>query len=128
MRAQTERKEGDAVNRDQKFVIVKDLEHLLEVLKDGITLRAAGCSSIHDQSSRSHAVLEMRVTNEALVRVEEEEIIACSKLSPHDKRLTIFSKKLNFLGVKRKDWTPLSAEDMKFMQDEDTSEIASLDL
>jgi len=130
MRAQTERKEGDAVNRDQKFVMVKDLDHLLEVLKDGIALRAAGCSSIHDQSSRSHAVLEMRVTNEALVRVEEEEIIACSKLSPHDKRLTIFSKKLNFLGVKNKDWTPLSADDMEWMNDtkKDTGDIDGLGL
>jgi len=128
MRAQTERKEGDAVNRDQKFVIVKDLDHLLDVLQDGITLRAAGCSSIHDQSSRSHAVLEMRVTNEALARVEEEEIIACSKLSPHDKRLTTFTKKINFLGVRRKDFVYKKEDDeQKIIEMEDTSDIGGLD-
>jgi len=102
IRAQTERKEdGTAVNRDQKFVIVKDLDHLLDVLKDGIILRAAGCSSIHDQSSRSHAILEMRVINEALISTMEEEIVARSKLPLHDKRLTDRPKLYWFLMVKK---------------------------
>jgi len=102
IRAQTERKEdGTAVNRDQKFVIVKDLDHLLDVLKDGIILRAAGCSSIHDQSSRSHAILEMRVINQALVSAMEEEIIAMSKLAPHNKRKTETPAKFWFLMVKK---------------------------
>jgi len=102
IRAQTERKEdGTVVNRDQKFVIVKDLDHLLDVLKDGIILRAAGCSSIHDQSSRSHAMLEMRVLNEALVSAMEEEVIAISKLAPHEKSKTDTPKKFWFLMFKK---------------------------
>merc|ERR1719320_920777 len=47
---------------DQAFNVVTDIKSLMETLKGGLSLRAAGSSSIHDQSSRSHAVMEIEIS------------------------------------------------------------------
>jgi len=47
---------------DQAFNAVTDIKDLMETMKGGLTLRAAGSSSIHDQSSRSHALMEIEIS------------------------------------------------------------------
>lgn len=57
---------GWFISGDQKFVVVEDLANLLQILEKGIETRACGSSSVHDQSSRSHAMMEMEVVTTEL--------------------------------------------------------------
>eukprot|EP01083_Nonionella_stella_P062294 161996_1 len=47
-------------------------EHLSKVLQGAIKSRAVGSSTIHDQSSRSHAFLEYEIVNKALIEARAE--------------------------------------------------------
>merc|ERR1711879_917607 len=51
---------------EQEFKAVKNAEHLMETMKCGLELRAVGTSSIHDQSSRSHAIMEIEIIDNEL--------------------------------------------------------------
>lgn len=94
LRAQTVfHEDGRAETRDQQFVHVKDLYHLLEILDDGIKMRAVGSSNIHDQSSRSHAMLEMELVSEKLVQAREDLIVARGNLVPLDQQRQILDKR-----------------------------------
>ena len=53
-------------------VRINSAEELEKVLKQGIASRSVGNSTIHDQSSRSHAFLEYEIVNDALVKKKEE--------------------------------------------------------
>jgi len=76
IRKKVERKVEDGDPRvesgDQAYTVVKSIDHLMTVLADGIKLRAVGASSQHDQSSRSHALLEMEIVNDAVSKAREE--------------------------------------------------------
>lgn len=63
---------GWYVAGDQKYVVVKDIDALLEMLEKGIKTRACGSSSVHDESSRSHAMMEMEIVTEELAAVREQ--------------------------------------------------------
>jgi hypothetical protein len=52
--------------------IVKSRAQFDKVLAQGIASRRVGSSTVHDASSRSHAVLEIEVTCDALVKLEAE--------------------------------------------------------
>jgi len=63
---------GWVISGDQKYVAVKDLATLLQILEKGIKTRACGSSSVHDESSRSHAMMEMEIITEELAEVREQ--------------------------------------------------------
>lgn len=94
LRGQTVRHaDGRAETRDQKFQHIRDLDHLLEILEDGIKMRAVGSSNIHDQSSRSHAMLEMELVSEALVQAREDLVSSLGVLVPIDARRQMLEKR-----------------------------------
>ncbi|KAK5053286.1 hypothetical protein LTR84_002260 [Exophiala bonariae] len=59
-------------------------QHLLE----GLQLRATGSSTVHDESSRTHAVLELEVVNSALLEARNIVIERQSELVPVGKKAT----------------------------------------
>lgn len=59
-------------------------QHLLE----GLQLRKIGSSTVHDQSSRTHAVLELEVVNSALLEARNAVIERQSELVPVGKKAT----------------------------------------
>lgn len=66
-------------------------EDFQQVLQGGLARRAVGTSTIHDQSSRTHAVLELEIVNQALVDAREALIDRQSELVPVGKRATDIS-------------------------------------
>lgn len=64
------------------------LSELKETLQSGLALRSVGTSTIHDESSRTHAVLEMEIINKELVDAREALIERQSELVPVGKRAT----------------------------------------
>lgn len=65
-----------------------NLDELRRELQDGLKLRATGSSTVHDQSSRTHAVLELEVVNKALLDARDAVIEWQSELVPVAKRAT----------------------------------------
>ncbi|KAL4911153.1 hypothetical protein BDW74DRAFT_172617 [Aspergillus multicolor] len=57
-------------------------------LLSGLKLRATGTSTIHDQSSRTHAVLEIEIVTRTLLRARDAVIERQSELVPVAKRAT----------------------------------------
>jgi len=92
IRGETETLEGGKV---RVRPIVKracwDYEMLVANLKEALGHRAVGSSSVHDQSSRTHAVLEFEVINRELVAARDELIERQSELVPVGKRATDIS-------------------------------------
>jgi hypothetical protein len=66
-------------------------ESLKEALISALGHRAIGSSSVHDQSSRTHAVLEFEVVNQPLVDARQALIERQSELVPVGKRATDIS-------------------------------------
>lgn len=64
------------------------LSELKATLQRGLALRSVGTSTIHDESSRTHAVLEMEIINKELVEAREALIERQSELVPVGKRAT----------------------------------------
>jgi len=73
----------------------------------GSSLRAVGSSSVHDQSSRSHAILEMEVVSEDLLVAREAVIHEESLLVPIGKEL----EDLNFQASQGEDVDPAEKEE-----------------
>jgi len=48
------------------------VEEVEAAIEEGLKLRASGTSSTHSQSSRSHAIIEMKIVTDELVRLENE--------------------------------------------------------
>jgi hypothetical protein len=63
-------------------------EDLRRELQVGLKLRATGASSVHDQSSRSHAVLELEIVTKALLAARDAVIERKSELVPVGKHAT----------------------------------------
>jgi Kinesin motor domain len=63
-------------------------DELRRELQVGLQLRATGSSTMHDQSSRTHAVLELEVVNKALLDARDSVIERQSELVPVAKRTT----------------------------------------
>eukprot|EP00930_Biecheleria_cincta_P084959 TRINITY_DN74381_c0_g1_i1.p1 TRINITY_DN74381_c0_g1~~TRINITY_DN74381_c0_g1_i1.p1 ORF type:complete len:805 (-),score=121.59 TRINITY_DN74381_c0_g1_i1:29-2443(-) len=78
--------DGRVLVRDQHSVQVSSSEDLEDILRKGLAQRAVGSSSSHDQSSRSHAHLEIEIVNSALVRAREAAMQAESLVHPAGKR------------------------------------------
>ncbi|KAF3313288.1 hypothetical protein TWF173_006027 [Orbilia oligospora] len=63
-------------------------EELRTVLEKGLDLRATGTSTVHDKSSRTHAVFELEIVNQALVEARDAVIERQAELVPHGKFAT----------------------------------------
>lgn len=57
-------------------------------LSEGLQLRATGSSTVHDESSRTHAVLELEIVNSALLKARDAVVERQSELVPVGKRAT----------------------------------------
>ncbi|KNE60226.1 hypothetical protein AMAG_05638 [Allomyces macrogynus ATCC 38327] len=64
--------DGRVYAMNQRSVLVKSTDDAAEVLAVGLAHRAAGASSLNDQSSRSHGVLELEIVNDDLIRARDE--------------------------------------------------------
>ncbi|KAL4993519.1 P-loop containing nucleoside triphosphate hydrolase protein [Aspergillus recurvatus] len=63
-------------------------DELRSTLLSGLELRATGASTIHDQSSRTHAVLELEIITKTLLHARDAVIERQSELVPVAKRAT----------------------------------------
>ncbi|KAL4820384.1 P-loop containing nucleoside triphosphate hydrolase protein [Aspergillus spinulosporus] len=63
-------------------------DQLRKTLLSGIEMRTTGTSTIHDQSSRTHAVLELEIITKALLNARDAVIERQSELVPVAKRAT----------------------------------------
>lgn len=80
-----------------------------EELQKGLARRAVGTSSIHDQSSRTHAVLELEVINQELMDAREALIDRQSELVPVGKRATDISieeQSKGYIRTAEGNWAP----------------------
>ncbi|RLN89080.1 hypothetical protein BBJ28_00026738 [Nothophytophthora sp. Chile5] len=57
-------------------------ETLVALVAGGRSLRAEGTSELHDQSSRSHAVLELEIVTEELAQARQDVVVAESQVVP----------------------------------------------
>lgn len=89
IRGQTETLPGGKV-RVQPIVqrACWDFASLRQELVEALSLRATGSSSVHEQSSRTHAVLELEVVNRALLEARRAVVERQSELVPVGKRAT----------------------------------------
>ncbi|PWY69640.1 P-loop containing nucleoside triphosphate hydrolase protein [Aspergillus sclerotioniger CBS 115572] len=74
-------------------------DELRRELLTGLALRATGSSTIHDQSSRTHAVLELEIVTRALLDARDAVIERQSELVPVAKRATDIYLEENLKGV-----------------------------
>ncbi|RDW93661.1 kinesin family protein [Aspergillus mulundensis] len=72
---------------------------LREALLAGLELRATGTSTIHDQSSRTHAVLELEIVTGTLLDARDAVIERQSELVPVAKRATDIYIEENMKGL-----------------------------
>lgn len=82
---------------------------LKQALQQSLGLRAVGSSSVHDQSSRTHAVLELEVINTPLSEARDRLIDRQSELVPVGKRATDIRIQEHYLGMIQKpdgQWVP----------------------
>jgi hypothetical protein len=63
-------------------------EELRKTVLAGLELRKTGSSTVHDESSRTHAVLELEIINKALLEARDAVIERESELVPVGKRAT----------------------------------------
>ncbi|KAK6536789.1 hypothetical protein TWF281_001003 [Arthrobotrys megalospora] len=89
IRGETETLEGGKV-RVKPILVVPcwSFEELRTVLEKGLDLRATGTSTVHDKSSRTHAVFELEIVNKALVEARDAVIERQAELVPHGKFAT----------------------------------------
>lgn len=50
--------------------LVRSMDEFMALLKEGVASRKVGSSTVHDESSRSHAVIELEVTTDGVLALE----------------------------------------------------------
>jgi len=110
IRGETETLEGGKV---RVCPVVKlpcwSFESLKQQLIKALGHRAVGSSSIHDQSSRTHAVLEFEIINQELVDARQAVIERQSELVPVGKRATDISieeQTKGYIQTREAKWEP----------------------
>lgn len=89
IRASTDVREDGAVYVQRQHRAVADnIDTIMSILHEGIALRAVGSSSLHDQSSRSHAVMRMEVVSSQLLAAREAVEHAEARVHPIGKEKT----------------------------------------
>ncbi|KAH7115241.1 kinesin family member 2/24 [Dendryphion nanum] len=66
----------------------RSFEELRDTVREGLGLRETGSSTIHDESSRTHAVIELEIASDALLSARDAVIERESELVPVGKRAT----------------------------------------
>ena len=80
-RAPTEKLEdGKIVVRSLASSTATSIEEIVAIMRQGLKHRKAGISTLHEQSSRSHALFEMEIVNEELLDIRERIIHAESEV------------------------------------------------
>jgi hypothetical protein len=103
IRGKTERLEGGKVR--VKPTVTKacwSFEDLSRELQEGFKLRATGMSSVHDQSSRTHAVIELEIVTKTILEARDAVIERESELIPVGKYATDVYIEEQSRGVIRK--------------------------
>ncbi|KND02781.1 uncharacterized protein SPPG_01862 [Spizellomyces punctatus DAOM BR117] len=89
IRSQTEKfADGRVRVRPLHAVTCRDAEEVAKAVVMGTGLRTAGVSTLHDQSSRSHAIIEMEIVTKEVMEAREAVLQAESELVPVGKRCT----------------------------------------
>eukprot|EP00930_Biecheleria_cincta_P068922 TRINITY_DN56746_c0_g1_i1.p1 TRINITY_DN56746_c0_g1~~TRINITY_DN56746_c0_g1_i1.p1 ORF type:complete len:479 (-),score=48.75 TRINITY_DN56746_c0_g1_i1:274-1710(-) len=94
--------DGSVRVRPMSSIRCNSAEDVAAAVAAGSSLRAVGSSSLHSQSSRSHAILEMEVVSEELLAARESAIHEESLLVPLGKML----EELNFNAAQGQDVDP----------------------
>lgn len=84
-------------------------EQLRQELLAGLQLRATGSSTVHDQSSRTHAILELEIINQALLEARDAVVERQSELVPVGKEATRIHIEESYKSLMRSDdgkWIP----------------------
>jgi len=92
-------KDGRVRVRPMSAICCSSAEDVAAAVARGSSLRVVGSSSLHDQSSRSHAILEMEVVTEELLAAREAVIHEESLLVPLGKIL----EEINFQAAQGQD-------------------------
>lgn len=88
-RGQTEMLDGGKVRvRPIAAIPCWSFEELRSAVLAGLEKRKTGASSVHEESSRTHAILELEIVNKALLEAREVVIERESELVPVGKRAT----------------------------------------
>ncbi|KAG1697302.1 hypothetical protein DVH05_016586 [Phytophthora capsici] len=73
---------GEVLTQSLKAEYGSSAEAVLEIIRQGRSHRAEGTSELHQQSSRSHAVLELEIVTAALAEARQEVALAQSRVVP----------------------------------------------
>jgi len=101
--------DGRVVVRPMSSILCRSADDVASAVAVGSRLRVVGASSLHDQSSRSHAILEMEVVTEDLVAAREAVIHEESLLVPLGKQI----EEINFQAAQGQD---VNLEDKEELQ------------
>ncbi|TYZ63102.1 hypothetical protein PybrP1_006770 [[Pythium] brassicae (nom. inval.)] len=74
--------DGEVLTQSLHAAYARDADELLAVITSGRRLRAEGTSELHDESSRSHAVLELEVVTRELAQARQDVVVAESRVVP----------------------------------------------
>jgi hypothetical protein len=72
--------------------ICRTAEEIEEAINSGMQFRTSGNSSVHDQSSRSHAMIEMEIVTEEVMRLRDQEALYQAELTKIANDGTTFSQ------------------------------------
>jgi len=64
--------DGTVSTKEQAVAAARVHEEALEIVRAGIAARKVGSSGVHDQSSRSHAVLELEIVSQHIIDLREK--------------------------------------------------------
>ncbi|KAG7381915.1 hypothetical protein PHYBOEH_010683 [Phytophthora boehmeriae] len=73
---------GEVLTQSLQAAYGDSADAVIEIIRQGKGIRAEGTSELHDQSSRSHAVLELEIVTPALAQARREVALAQSRVVP----------------------------------------------
>lgn len=74
--------QGEVLTQSLHAAYADTAEALIELIRNGTSLRAEGTSELHHQSSRSHAVLELEIVTPEIAQARKEVAVAESRVVP----------------------------------------------
>lgn len=113
----------------------KSGERILEIIRQGRSLRAEGTSELHHQSSRSHAVLELEIVTKELAALRQQVALAQSSVTPigkaRDDLFIAVETKKYLISLGKSDEEPTQEElarleDLRARTDAAEAEVADL--
>jgi len=65
----------------------RSIQDVNAIIKLGLKNRTIGSNDVHDQSSRSHAILELEIVSDALIQLRMQLLDRLSECVPVDKQV-----------------------------------------